>query len=103
MPVPRDEAVLLEIGWQILLCLTKPRRTKDIARIIDRPPSDITDQLLRRGLLVRVSKGVYGLTRPDGRQAPELNPAMPLRTAIGVSRPTGMPASMAAPHAVRGA
>jgi hypothetical protein len=97
MPVP------LEIDWQILPCLTKPRRTKAIARIIDRPPCNTTGQLPRHGLVVRVSKGVYGLRRPDGCQAPELDPVMPLRTASGVSRLTGMAASIAAPHAARGA
>ena len=64
MPVLTDDVVPMEIGRQILLCLTEPRRAKDIARIINRPPSNATGQLqhlLRRGLVVRVSKGVYAL------------------------------------------
>lgn len=68
MPVLQDQAVPVEIGRQILLCLTEPRRAKDIARIIGRPSCNATGQLqhlLRRGLVVRVSKGVYDLARPD--------------------------------------
>ena len=64
----QDDAVPMEIGRQILLCLTEPRRTRDIARIVNRPPSNTTGQLqhlLRRGLVVRISKGVYDLARCD--------------------------------------
>ena len=53
-----------EIGRQILSCLTEPRRAKDIAHIVNRPPSVTTGHLrhlLKRGLVTRVSKGVYAL------------------------------------------
>ena len=68
----QDDAVPMEIGRQILLCLTEPRRTRDIALIINRPPSNTTGQLqhlLRRGLVVRISKGVYDLARSDRPRA----------------------------------
>ena len=68
LPVLEDEAAALQIGRQILLCLTEPRRTRDIARIINRSPSNTTGQLqhlLRRGLVVRVSKGVYDVVPPE--------------------------------------
>jgi DNA-binding IclR family transcriptional regulator len=83
MPVLEEDAVPMEIGRQILLCLTEPRRAKEIACIINRPASNATGQLqhlLRRGLVVRVRKGVYDLVRPElVRQARTESAAKPGR------------------------
>jgi hypothetical protein len=90
MPVLDDDAVPMEIGRQILLCLTEPRRTRDIARIIDRSPSNTTGQLqhlLRRGLVVRVGKGVYELAQPDKRHASMTKRAKQRPQAVGWVRP----------------
>ena len=73
LPVLEDDAVPLEIGRQILLCLTEQRRAKDITRVINRPPSSTTSQLqhlLHRGLAVRVSQGVNGVVRPESAEMP---------------------------------
>jgi hypothetical protein len=73
LPVLEDDVVPLEIGRQILLCLTEQRRAKDITRVINRPPSNTTGQsqhLLRRGLVVRVSKGVYDVVQPEPAEMP---------------------------------
>ena len=59
-----DEEVPPEIGRQILSCLTEPRRPREIAAIVNRPPSVTTGHLrhlLKRGLIVRIDKGVYAL------------------------------------------
>lgn len=99
MPVLQDEAVPLEIGRQILLCLTEPRRAKDIARIIDRPPSNTTGQLqhlLCRGLVVRVGKGVYDLARADGHGEKVPRPTkQPSRAGAGLPRQTPAPVAEA--------
>ncbi len=90
MPVLGDDAVPMEIGRQILLCLTEPRRTRDIARIIDRSPSNTTGQLqhlLRRGLVVRVGKGVYELAQPDKRHASISKRTKQRPQAVGGVRP----------------
>jgi len=90
MPVLDDDAVPLEIGRQILLWLTEPRRTRDIARIINRSPSNTTGQLqhlLRRGLVVRVGKGVYELAQPDKRHASITKRAKQRPQAVGGVRP----------------
>jgi DNA-binding IclR family transcriptional regulator len=83
MPVLEEDAVPMEIGRQVLLCLTEPRRAKEIACIINRPASNATAQLqhlLRQGLVVRVSKGVYDLARPKlVRQARTESAAKPGR------------------------
>jgi hypothetical protein len=91
---------------QPLSILTEPRRSKDIARIISRPPSDTTGQLLhllRRGLGVRVSKGVYDIMRPDRHQAFTLDPTKQLRPNAGASRPTEMPTPVGGTGAMQGA
>jgi hypothetical protein len=80
----QDDAVPMEIGRQILACLTEPRRTRDIARIINRPPSNTTGQLqhlLRRGLVVRVSKGVYDLAPSNRKSGPAAQGAERSRTS----------------------
>jgi hypothetical protein len=90
MPVLDDDAVPMEIGRQILLCLTEPRRTRDIARIIDRSPSNTTGQLqhlLRRGLVIRVGKGVYELAQPDKRHPSITKWAKQRPQAVGGVRP----------------
>jgi hypothetical protein len=103
MPVLQDEAMPLEIGRQILLCLTEPRRAKDIARIINRQPSNTTGQhLLGRGLVVRVSKGVYDVGRPDGHQASIPSPAKQVRAEASVPVPSEMAASIAANRSLQG-
>jgi hypothetical protein len=71
-----------------------------------RPPSDMTGQLqhlLRRGLVVRVSKGVYDVMRPDRHQAFTLDPTKQLRANAGASRPTEMPTPVSGTGAMRGA
>jgi hypothetical protein len=71
-----------------------------------RPPSDMTGQLqhlLRRGLVVRVSKGVYDVMRPDRHQAFTLNPTKQLRPNAGASRPTEMPTPVGGTGAMQGA
>ncbi len=73
LPVLENDAVPLEIGRQILRCLTEQLWAKDIARMINRPPSNTTCQLqhlLHRGLVVRVIKGVYGVVRPEPAEMP---------------------------------
>jgi hypothetical protein len=105
MPVLQDEVMPLEIGRQILLYLTEPRRAKDIVRIINRPPSNTTGQLqhrLRRGLVVRVSKGAYDVGRPDGQQVSTLSPAKQPRAEAGVPVPSEMAASIAATRSLQG-
>jgi DNA-binding IclR family transcriptional regulator len=80
----QDDAVPMEIGRQILLCLTEPRRTRDIARIINRPPSNTTGQLqhlLRRGLVVRISKGVYDIAPSSRKSGPAAQGAERSRTS----------------------
>lgn len=95
MPVLEDDAVPMAVSRQILLCLTEPRRTKDIARIIGRPPSNTTGQLqhlLRRGLVVRIGKGVYALAPPDKPPVLIPRPAKPAKqrplAVAGVRAPT---------------
>ncbi len=64
-PVLADEEVPPEVGRQILSCLTEPRRPREIAAIVNRPASVTTGHLrhlLKRGLVVRIAKGVYALT-----------------------------------------
>jgi hypothetical protein len=49
------------------------RRAKDIARMINRPPSNTTGQLQHlpcRGRFVRVSQGVYDVVRPERVEMP---------------------------------
>ena len=102
----QNDAVPLEIGRQILLCLTEPRRTRDIARIIDRPPSNTTGQLqhlLRRGLVVRISKGVYGLARCDRPLGSVCQQAERPRASTNVRASTERPAPVAASSHVDGA
>jgi hypothetical protein len=107
MPVLEDAAVPMETGRQILLCLTEPRRTRDIARIIDRPPSNTTGQLqhlLRRGLVVRVGKGVYELARPDKRHASISKWAKQRPQAVGgVRAPTEGRVPVASPRCLESA
>ena len=99
MPVLQDEVVPLEIGRQILLCLTEPRRAKDIACIINRPPSNTSGQLqhlLRRGLVVRVGKGVYDLARAGGHREKVPRPTkQPSRACAGLPRQTPAPVAEA--------
>jgi hypothetical protein len=81
---------------QPLSILTEPRR----------PPSDTTGQLrhlLRRGLVVRVSKGVYDVVRSDRHQAFTLDRAKQLRANAGALRPTEMPTLVGGTGAMRGA
>ncbi len=102
MPIPQGDAAPMEIGRRILLCLTEPRRAKDIARIIDRPPSNTTGQLqhlLRRGLVVRVSKGVYDLARAAKHPAPV--PRLEGRRDADVMRLAEEPSPAAAPLAMQ--
>jgi hypothetical protein len=71
-----------------------------------RPPSDMTGQLqhlLRRGLVVRVSKGVYDVLRPDRHRASTLDRAKQLRADTGASRPAEMPTLVGGTGAMRSA
>jgi hypothetical protein len=95
----QDDAVPMEIGRQILLCLTEPRRTRDIARIINRPPSNTTGQLqhlLRRGLVVRISKGIYALAPSNGMSGPAVHSAERSRTSTQLHPSIERPGSAAA-------
>jgi predicted transcriptional regulator len=106
MPVLQDEAVPLEIGRRILLCLTEPRRARDIARIINRPPSNATARLrhlVRRGLVARVGKGVYDLARADGHYSSMPRPAEQLQAEPAGHAPCQRPGPVAAALAARDA
>jgi len=102
LPVLPDDAAPIAIGRQILLCLTEPRRARDIARIINRPPSNATGQLahlLRRGLVVRVAKGVYDIAgqKPVRKSRAKSGGSRPGAQHHGVATATG-----AATQIVRG-
>ena len=74
----------LVVGRCILSCLTEPRRARDIAEIIQRPPSVTTGHLrhlLNRGLIVRVGKGVYALTSRVGSEKAEAEPVAQPKTS----------------------
>ncbi len=87
-PEMAGKAVPPEIGRQILACLTEPRRARDIARLVNRPGSVTTGHLrhlLKRRLVVRVSKGVYALAG----HADTTVPSNPVVAEVMVnSRPT---------------